>query len=123
MAQFGAKLVRASPLFWLVLMAVLGIVFLGARFLLAPLTAAAAFGVPLENGHGLAFAYTKGIRDIFSGLVDLPFLLTGQRRAIAWVMLTATVIPIADGLIVMKFSGFQPLFLSIHWGGHSTCWY
>jgi hypothetical protein len=47
-------------------------------------------------------AYTKGVRDIFSGLVGLPFLFSGQRRSVAWVMLTATIIPIADGLIMMK---------------------
>lgn len=78
-----AKLGRSSPLFWFVLIAALGIIFLGGRFLLAPLTAATGFGVPLVDGNGLAFAYTKGVRDIFSGLVGLPFLFVGQRRAVA----------------------------------------
>ena len=96
-------------------MAILGIIFLGGRFLVAPHTASAAFGVPLDDGNGVAFA-TKGIRDIFSGLVGLPFLLTGRRRAVAWILLIATIIPIADGLIVMKFSGPRPQFLAIHWG-------
>lgn len=108
---------RSSPLFWLTLAAILGIVFIGLRFLVAPLTAAAAFGVPLADGSdGIAFAYTKGIRDIFSGLVGLPFLLAGQRRPIAWVLLVATIVPLTDGLIMMMFSGVQRVFLAIHWG-------
>jgi len=116
MLEGNEKLSRSSPLFWFSLIAILGIIFLGARFLVAPHTASAAFGVPLDDGNGVAFAYTKGIRDIFSGLVGLPFLLTGRRRAVAWILLIATIIPIADGLIVMKFSGPQPQFLAIHWG-------
>ena len=110
------ELNKSSPLFWLSLIAALGIIFLGARFLIAPLKGAEAFGVPLENGHGVAFAYAKGIRDIFSGLVGLPFLLAGERRSVAWIILIATIIPIADGFIMMRFSGFEPMFLAIHWG-------
>lgn len=41
--------------------------------------------------------------------MSLPFLVTGQCRAVAWVMLTATIIPIVDG-----FSA--AMFLSIHLG-------
>jgi hypothetical protein len=65
------------------LVAVVGIIFLGIRFLIAPQTGAQGCGVPLEKGNGIAFALTKGIRDIFSGAVTLPFLLGRQRRAVA----------------------------------------
>jgi hypothetical protein len=98
------------------MLAVVGIIFLGIRFLVAPQTGAQGFGVPLENGNGIAFALTKGIRDVFSGVVGLPFLLGRQRRPVAWIILTATIIPIADGFIMMKFSGFRLQFLAIHWG-------
>jgi len=40
----------------------------------------------LTDGHDPAafpFMWTKGIRDIFSGLVILPFLLRGDRRTTA----------------------------------------
>jgi ABC-type Na+ efflux pump permease subunit len=107
---------RSSPLFWLSLMVAAGIIFIGVRFLLSPLVAAEAFGVPLVSGAGVAFSYAKGMRDIFAGLVIFPFLLMGQRRALAWIMLVATIIPVVDGLIVLRFSGFQPRFLSVHWG-------
>ena len=74
MVQANSTLRPSSGLFWLVLIALLGIIFLGARFLIAPKVAAAAFGVPRADDNGISFAYTKGIRDIFSGLVGLPFL-------------------------------------------------
>jgi len=109
-------LTTSSPLFWLSLGAALGIIFLGSRFLLAPKVAAESFGVPLNDGTGFAFAYAKGIRDIFSGVVALPFLLRGHRRAVAWIILTATMIPVFDGFIIIHFSGARPMFLSIHWG-------
>ena len=105
MPQGNDKLSGSSPLFWLSLIAVVGIVFLGGRFLAAPRVAAAGFGVPLDDGNGVAFAYCKGIRDIFSGLVGLPFLIAGRRRALASIILIATIIPITDGFIMMRFSG------------------
>lgn len=86
------------------------------RFLLAPCIAAEGFGVPLDRGSGLAFAYTTGIRDVFSGLVGLSFLFPRQRRAVAWVILVATIIPIVDGFILIRFSGVRLMFLAIHWG-------
>ena len=114
MAQ--GRLDRPSPLFWLTLTAALGIIGLGARFLVVPQVGAEGFGVPLQDGNGVAFACTKGIRDIFSGLVGLPFLFAGRRRAVAWILLTASIIPVTDGFIMMKFSGLRPAFLAIHWG-------
>jgi hypothetical protein len=107
---------RWSALFCLPFIAALGIIFVGGRFLVAPRAAAAAFGIPLGDGNGVAFAYMKGIRDIFSGLVVFPFLFAGRRRPVAWIMLIATIIPITDGFILLKFSGLQPMFLAIHWG-------
>ena len=104
----------SSPLltsFWLVLIVVVEIVFLGAGSFSLP-DRVGRPRLPLEYGHRLAFAYAKGIRDIFSGHVGLPFLLAGQRRAGAWIVLAATIVLIADGFIMMKFSRFQPLKLS-----------
>jgi hypothetical protein len=46
-----------------------GIIFIGCRFLLAPITAAAAYGVPAgAEPHSRAYLSAKGIRDIASGL-------------------------------------------------------
>jgi hypothetical protein len=47
-----------------------GIIFIGARFLLAPSTAAAGFGIAAWHDGGKADPYlsVKGVRDIASGL-------------------------------------------------------
>jgi hypothetical protein len=57
-----------------------GIVAIGARFLLAPATAAAAYGVPADPETGSAGAYlaVKGVRDIASGL--FVFILIAARQ-------------------------------------------
>ena len=57
----------------------------------------------------------KGIRDIFSGLVILPFLLRGDRRTTATVYTIAIFIPICDGFVVLSHLGLVPQIL-IHWG-------
>jgi hypothetical protein len=45
------------------------IIFIGGRFLLAPSSAAAAYGVPARaEPHSRAYLSAKGIRDIASGL-------------------------------------------------------
>jgi len=98
------------------LAAIAGIIFIGVRFLVAPELASADFGVALNGGNGVAFAYTKGIRDIFSGLVALPFLLMGQRRAVAWIFLIATIVPVADGFITINSHGIEARDLAVQWG-------
>jgi hypothetical protein len=51
----------------------LGMIFLGARFFYAPEAATAAFGIHLNGSGDYSFHYTKGIRDIFSGLLFVCF--------------------------------------------------
>lgn len=110
-----SELKRGSPLFWLALLVPVAIIPLGINFLLNPVGATAAFGVPITDLAAFPFMYTKGVRDIFSGLVMLPFLIRGDMRAVAIMFATATLIPIGDGLIILNRFGFvAPIF--IHWG-------
>ena len=53
-----------------------GIIFIGARFLLAPSTAAASFGIAAWHDGGKADPYLpiKGVRDIASGLIAVILL-------------------------------------------------
>lgn len=106
---------RTSPLFWLSLAVSLGVALIGAAFLVSPQTGVRAFGVSLNGGSSFVFVYATGIRDVFCGLIGLPFLLAGQRRAVAWVMLLTAIVPIADGIITIKFLGVQPALLAMHW--------
>ena len=53
----------------------IAIIFIGCRFLLAPSTAAAAYGVP-----AVAYLSAKGIRDIASGLFIAILMAYGSLR-------------------------------------------
>jgi hypothetical protein len=104
-----------SPLFWCTLVLPVAIIGLGINFLLNPVGASTAFGIPIHDPAAFPFMWTKGIRDIFSGLVILPFLLRGDRRTTAALVAIAVFIPIGDGLIILKHLGFAPP-IYIHWG-------
>jgi len=80
----------------------LGMVFIGARFLLAPRAGAEGFGVFLPPADvNYAFHYAKGIRDVFSGLLLAIFAGLGYDRPLAWVTLLGTLIPCVDLSIVL----------------------
>ena len=94
----------------------LGIVFIGARFLLAPGTAAAGYGVPVSPGIGSAAAYlaVKGVRDIASGLFVFILIAAQDPRVLGWVMLAATIIPVADAVIVITHHGPNATAYGVH---------
>jgi len=93
-----------------------GIVFIGARFLLAPVTAAAAYGVPAapETGSAGAYLAVKGVRDIASGLFVFILIAARQPHALGWVMLAATIIPGADAAIVITHHGTKAIAYGVH---------
>jgi hypothetical protein len=93
-----------------------GIIFIGARFLVAPRVAAAGYGVPADLGQPSADAYlsVKGVRDIATGLFVIVLLAAGATHLVGWVMLAATIIPLADAAIVLRNGGSK----SIAWGVH-----
>jgi len=95
-----------------------GIIFIGARFILAPRVAAAGYGVQPDLGQRSVRAYlsVKGIRDIASGLFLFILLAAGATHLLGWVILAATIIPIADATIVLGHGGPK----SIAWGVHGV---
>ncbi|RDH79222.1 DUF4267 domain-containing protein [Mycolicibacterium moriokaense] len=94
----------------------LGIIFIGARFLVAPRVAAAGYGVQADLGHPSARAYlsVKGIRDIASGLVVVILMAAGANHLLGWVILAATIIPLADAAIVLRNGGSRAVALGVH---------
>jgi|SRR5215831_17744853 len=94
-----------------------GIIFIGCRFLLAPSTAAAAYGVPAgAEPHARAYLSAKGIRDIASGLFVAILMASGSAHALGWFMLVATLIPIADAVIVSHHGGSGAVAFGVHGG-------
>jgi hypothetical protein len=92
-----------------------GIIFIGGRFLLAPSTAAAAYGVPASTEpHSRAYLSAKGIRDIASGLFVAMLMAHGSAHALGWFMLIATLIPIGDAMIVLREGGSRTIAFGVH---------
>ena len=95
----------------------IAIIFIGCRFLLAPSTAAAAYGVPAGvEPHSRAYLSAKGIRDIASGLFVAMLMAFGSTHALGWFMLIATIIPVADATIVLHNGGSRMVAFGVHGG-------
>lgn len=92
------------------------IIFVGVRFLVAPRAAAAGYGVQPDLGQPSVLAYmrVKGIRDIASGLFVFILMAAGATHLLGWVIVAATIIPLADAAIVLGSGGPK----SIAWGVH-----
>lgn len=95
-----------SASYWLTALVAAGIIFLGLRFMLAPNIGAEAFGIPLPHTkETIAYGRIKGIRDIFSGIVVLGFLISRKPRATAFAFGAAIIIPVSDCLTVLFVNG------------------
>ena len=94
------------------------IIVIGARFLVAPRAAAAGYGVQpdLDQRYAGAYLSVKGVRDIASGLFVAILIAAGATHLLGWVLLAATIIPIADTAIVLANGGPK----SIAWGVHGV---
>jgi hypothetical protein len=94
-----------------------GIIFIGGRFLWAPSLAAAGYGVPAgTEPRSRAYLSAKGIRDVASGLFIAVLMAFGSAHALGWFMLVATIIPIADGAIVLHQGGSRAVAFGVHGG-------
>jgi len=105
-----------STSYWLAAVVAVGIIFLGVRFMLAPNAGAEGFGIPLgHTKEAIAYGWIKGIRDIFSGIVVLGFLILKKPRATAFAFGSAAIIPLSDCLTVLAVNGPQDVtHLIIH---------
>src|SRR5262249_50549759 len=90
-----------------------GIVFIGARFILAPRAAAAGYGVQPDLGQPSVGAYlsVKGVRDVASGLFVFILMAAGATHLLGWVILAATIIPFTDATIVLGHGGSRSIAL------------
>ena len=111
----SSTLRRTSPLFWCTLAIPAAIIGIGINFILNPVGASTAYGIPIHDPAAFPFMWVKGIRDIFSGLAVLAFLRRGDRRATAMLFAIAILIPFGDGLVILRHVGFAPP-IYIHWG-------
>ncbi|KOV79813.1 DUF4267 domain-containing protein [Nocardia sp. NRRL S-836] len=96
-----------TVLAWLVVVA--GVVF-GLNFLLNGHGAAAGFGIVDPSGYYVV----KGVRDLAYALTALILLVLRQRRALGWVVLADSIIPIGDCLSVITSGGSVGYALAVH---------
>ncbi|SDH47564.1 DUF4267 domain-containing protein [Chitinophaga filiformis] len=89
------------------------LVFIGARFLLSPNVAEQAFGIQTVT-NDFSFHYIKGIRDLAVGIAILAMLLTHTQRGLGILLLTASLVPVADFLIVLNAPGHLTSHLYPH---------
>ena len=66
--------------------------------------------------HSRAYLSAKGIRDIASGLFAAMLIAYGSAHALGWFMLAATLIPIADGVIVSHQGSSRTVAFGVHGG-------
>jgi hypothetical protein len=95
----------------------LAILFLGARFWLAPQTASAAFGIadsPLPSTGFAAWLSVKGTRDIASGLFVVLLMVNGSPRLLGEFMLVASLIAFGDMVTVLRSRGSRALAFGMH---------
>ena len=104
----------ASLAYGLAVVLDLFIIFIGGRFLLAPTTAAAGYGVPAKPDGDAAYLAVKGVRDIASGIVGLALLAFSGAAAGGWFMLVAALIPLGDMVIVLRHGGTKAVAFGIH---------
>jgi hypothetical protein len=93
----------------------LAIIFIGARFLLAPYVAAAGFGVAVTPEKGWdAYLSAKGIRDIVYGLLAAILIINHSAHPLGWFMLAVAIIPLTDAAIVLRHGGSRATAFGVH---------
>ena len=92
------------------------VIFIGLRFLFAPRAAAAGYGVPADPDQPGTGAYLtiKGVRDGIYGVITRILLFTAGHHVVAWFLLAATVLPLADCAIVLRNGGSRAVAFGIH---------
>lgn len=80
----------------------LGMIFIGARFLITPETAELGYGIHFNEQGDYSFHYMKGIRDLFAGLLICVLVVSKQTKALGITLFIGTIIPVADMLIVLS---------------------
>ncbi|MEV5650914.1 DUF4267 domain-containing protein [Nocardia sp. NPDC052254] len=89
--------------------------YLAISFILTPGSAAKGFGLPnIPAGDGSGFLIVKGCRELAMGLGTGVLLVTGQRRALGWVVLMTAAAPVGDMINVLAHHGSTATALCVH---------
>ncbi|WIN00379.1 DUF4267 domain-containing protein [Actinoplanes oblitus] len=94
---------------------VLFILWFGTEYIVRPAATAPSFGLPSwPSGDGGGFLIVKGVRDVVLALVLGVLLVTGQRRALGWVLLVEALAAYGDMTTVLAHHGAVATALGVH---------
>jgi hypothetical protein len=98
-----------------------GIIVIGARFLVSPKAAAAGYGVQADPNDAqdpsrtsYPWLYVKGVRDIASGVFICILLANQASHLLGAFMAAASIIPVGDAVIVLRNGGTRATAFGIH---------
>jgi hypothetical protein len=89
-----------------------GIIGLGARFVLAPRPAMLGFEIAPDRLRAMTSA--KGVRDITSGVLLLVVWAAAGTTALGWFMVAVALTPVGDAVIVLTNGGKLATALGVH---------
>ena len=87
------------------------VLWMAARFLLQPVSAAAGYGVPSQPS---AYLSIKGLRDFSYGVLGLVLLAFAGAHPAGWFMLVVALNPLGDTLIVLRNGGTKAIAFGVH---------
>lgn len=90
------------------------IIFLGVNFVLHPHAGATGYGLSVTSTDADAFLLAKGVRDIASGVVTLCLVAFASKRAVALFLLSMTIVPVGDAIIVATTGGAPAYAVPMH---------
>ncbi|GIH12973.1 DUF4267 domain-containing protein [Rugosimonospora africana] len=90
------------------------VVFIGVRFLVAPQSSAAGYGVPAKKDGDSAYLTIKGVRDSVYGLLALALIAFASAHAVGWYMLVVAIAPLGDMVIVLRHGGPKAVAFGVH---------
>lgn len=98
------------------MMAAVGIIVLGAMYLVQPRVMTHNFGLPLpEEGRNTTWwLRLKGSRDIVSGLVVLALMAWGSPFLLGVILLIEAIIPIGDMSLIVGAKGSIKTAFGVH---------
>jgi len=103
-----------SPYTILSLLIGVSIILLGANFIFHPHAGATGYGVSVTSTGADAFLLAKGVRDIASGVVTLCLIAFASKRTVALFLLSMTIVPVGDAIIVATTAGAPDYALPMH---------
>jgi len=103
--QIKEKIMTTRICYLISLLTGIGLLFIGTRFLVSPIKAEFDYGIFTNTNGDFSFHYIKGLRDLFSGLLLILFVITKEKKALAITLLAATIVPLGDMIIVLGKQG------------------